>query len=189
MPTLSQPHRQRQNGPRFSGVFLACLLAAVLILAACKPAAPKGDCGPGALAFYLTAETRHGADMPRTGLEKVELSAEPIIAPDEILSYSVQTFELRLAPAAMQRLAALKVPTNGIGFVACSQGKPVFSGAFWTPISSLSYDGIAMMVPLDASWPAVRLDPGYPGGMSALRDDPRSDPNLLKALEDAGKLR
>ncbi len=63
----------------------------------------------------------------------------------------------------------------------------VYSGAFWTPASSLSFDGIVIQVPpLDD---ALHIQLGYPESPELFRgQDHRSDPRVLKSLRLAGKL-
>jgi hypothetical protein len=168
-----------------SGLGIILLL---LILTACSKTTDLVSCRPGETAIYLTAEQMSGAEIQKADLAKVVLAAKPVIAGQDIFSYSLKSHELRLSPEALKRISDMKVPLNGLAFVACADGEPALAGAFWTPLSSLSFDGVSIL-----SWPvteqaAVRLDWGYPAQMASM-DDPRDNPRLIKALEKAGKLK
>ncbi|RPI22750.1 MAG: hypothetical protein EHM70_23375 [Chloroflexota bacterium] len=89
----------------------------------------------------------------------------------------------------MEKLRYLTVPVSGLPFVWVAGGERVFAGAFWTSISSLSFDeGIVINVlPIDQN--RVRLALGYPESPGFFRgDDLRLDTRILQAFENAGKL-
>ncbi len=164
-----------------------CFIVLVaILLGACvaKPAAHASD-----VAIYLPAQPMSGAEMLSADLNALELQPEPVIAADEIISYSPATHDLALASAAIERIAKMRVPVEGIGFVICVDKKPLVAGAFWALYSSLSFDGLTIQVPVLGNADHVHLYSGYPDVDTALPDDPRDDPRLLKALQDAGKLR
>jgi hypothetical protein len=163
-------------------------LLLLMLLAACAPQ-KTSDCPQGPFAIYLTAVPMNGAEILRADLEKVALESAPVIAADEIISYTMQAHELRLAPEAVKRLFDMKVPVNGVGFVACADGKALLGGAFWADYSSLSYDGVTIMKPLDEKDPGTRFVWGYPGPPINLKDNPLSDPKFLQALDREGKLK
>ena len=165
---------------KFSFLLLAFLLAGC----AAVPAKSAAE-----LAIYLPVERMSGRDILAADLSKLALEAQPLISADEIGSYTAASHDLRLTPAAVERLAAMKIPVNGIGFVACLGTPPIFAGAIWTQLSSLSFDGVTIQVPIDANDTLVHLYSGYPSMDEPLPDDPRNDACMLKALEQAGKLR
>jgi len=142
----------------------------------------------GELAIYLTRDDIPPAQME--ALSHVELADEPIISCDDIVTYDATSHGILLTSAAYERLAAMEVPTSGTSFVVCVGGSPIYRGAFWTRLSSQSFDGVTILTPL-TSQPAsvVRLELGYPSPGFYSGDDPRSTPEVLLALEQAGKLR
>ncbi len=164
--------------------FLIALFA--LPLAACGA---KATAHASEVAIYLPAQPMSGAAMLAADLNALDLQPEPVIAADEIISYSPATHDLVLSSAAIERIAKMKVPVNGVGFVICVDKEPLVAGAFWALYSSLSFDGLTIQVPVLGNADHVHLYSGYPSVDSALPDDPRDDPRLLKALQDAGKLR
>lgn len=144
---------------------IVLLVALVRLLAACNPE-------PQEFAIYLAGDAQ-----------------TPVISMDDIVSYAWDTHEIRLTDAAFARVMALHVPVSGLPFVARVDGKPVYAGAFWTALSSMSYDGVAIVLPLGAQEPVIRIELGYPGAGFFCGNDPRASPRVRKALARAGEVR
>ena len=123
-------------------------------------------------------------------LSHLELEDEPILSINDIVSYARATHEIGLTASGYERIHSLSVPTTGVAFAVCVNGEPVYSGAFWAGYSSQSFDGI-VIDPIYATQnhPVIQIQLGYPGPEFFRGDDPRSDPRILRALEQAGKLR
>ncbi len=162
------------------------LLALVLSLCACSPAAARHEQG---VAIYLTPRGMSGRDVLTADLATVALQPEPVIASDEIVYYSEASHGLVLAASAIDRLSGLKVPVQGLGFVICDGNRPLVAGAFWTPISSLSFEGLTINIPFGLKETRVHLYSGYPMVDEPMPNDPRDDPRLLDAFRQTGKLR
>lgn len=160
-------------------------LVFALFLAGCAPRATEPEAG---VAIYLPAQSMSGREIQQADLSTLALQPEPLIPATDILAYSPSTHDLTLTRAAMQRLPGMRIPVNGIGFVICVGKTPILPGAFWTPISSLSFDGLTIQVPINMNETRVHLYSGYPGLDNTLPNDPRNDPRLLDALRRAGKL-
>jgi hypothetical protein len=180
---------------------LSFLLVLGTLVAACQ--APLGQvgvtpsqiAGSGALAITLTADGVTAADL--LGLEDlshVALAPEPILTTADFTAYDIATHVFTLTVAATERIAALEVPTNGRPFVVTVDEIPIYAGAFWAPYSSLSFDGVViMMMP---GWSAGALFPdgsrtyavtlGYPGSAFYTGSDPRADRRIVDALRVAG---
>ena len=90
--------------------------------------------------IYLTQEDIPPAQME--ALSHVELIDHPIISVKDIITYNAQTHEMKLTPRAFDRICMLDVPVTGRSFMVCVDEEPIYWGAFWTPISSLSFDGV-----------------------------------------------
>ncbi len=163
---------------------LASFFAFLLIGCSTRPARATAN-----VAFYLPAQPMSGQEMLAATLSSLDLQADPIIAADEIISYSPASHDLLVTSSAMERLAKLKVPVNGLGFVICVDRKPRVPGAFWPLYSSLSFDGLVVQLPVPENSARLHLYSGYPDVDSSLPQDPRNDPLLPKAFQDAGKLR
>ena len=163
------------------GIGLVLLITA---LQACTVANTTPSCSPDAFSIYLTAEPMNGGSVLKADLNKVRVEAAPIIASQDIIAFEQQKNDLTLVPAARKRLIELKVPTDGRAFIICSEGKRLGAGAFWTPLSSASFDGLTILQPFSPEERSVHFSNSYPNGQSQI-----DDLKVLKALERAGKLR
>lgn len=163
---------------------LAVSLALVaLLLAACQPA-PGGE-----FAIYLLEQPLTAAQADAQGLQNVTLQRQPLVGSTDLLSYTQATHAMILTEAAKERIRQLKVPVSGLPFVVCVGAERIYAGAFWTSISSLSYDGVIINVlPWEAPEP-LKIELGYPGQGFFARKDPRADARILEALRAAGKLK
>jgi len=139
------------------------------------------------LAIYLTKGDIPPAQMP--ALSHVDIAEQPIIGLNDIITYNAQTHELKLTTSAYTDVSQLDVPVNGRSFVVCVDRKPIYWGAFWTPISSISFDGVTIWKPLSPQEPAViTLELGYPSSSFYGGLDPRNNSAIMSSLEQAGKL-
>jgi hypothetical protein len=167
-----------------SSTLSIALASLCVLLAATSCSTPPPTDG---FAIYLTRHNIAPSDMEM--LSHVHLAEAPLISMDEVLSYDASTHELTLTFAAYERLKALELPVSGTTFVVCMNKGPIYWGAFWTPFSSLSFDGVTIWKPLgnDGS-SVVQIRMGYPGPFQDGGEDPRNDPAILGAFQQAGKL-
>ncbi len=161
-------------------------LLLVILLAGC---AAKTERDSGEIAIYLPAKQMSGSEILAADLSQLTLEETPLIAPDEIVMYTPASHTLDLKPEAVERLTQMHVPMNGIGFVVCQGKRPLFAGAIWTMLSSQSFDGVTIQVPVFMSKTQVQLYSGYPSQDKLRPDDPRNDKRLLQTLKRAGKLK
>ena len=151
----------------------------------------SSGCAPSStgegFAIYLTREDITPAQMESPS--PVEPAEQSIIGIDDVISYNEQTYELKLTQSAFERISLLEVPTSGISFLVCIDKNPVYWGAFWTPFSSQSFDGITIWKPYDASEPYIlSFELGYPTSSFYEGKDPRNNPLIISAFKKAGKL-
>ncbi len=162
-------------------IALIIVSSLLLILPGCSKNTSEG------FAVYLTKN-----DIPPAQMEimsHVALMDEPIISSADIEVYNAQTHEIRLTAAAFERLTQLEVPVRGKSFLVCVDKQPVYWGAFWTPVSSMSFDGITIWQPMKLQEPyIITLETGYPSASFYGGEDPRSNPEVLQSLEKDGKL-
>ncbi len=138
-------------------------------------------------AIYLTKGDIPPAQMP--DLSRVEIAERPVVAMDDIISYNVQAHELKLTASAYGNLSKLDVPVAGRSFVVCVDKEPIYWGAFWTSISSMSFDGVTIWKPSRSQEPnVITLELGYPSPSFYTGEDPRNHPKVMGSLEEAGKL-
>ncbi len=138
-------------------------------------------------AIYLTQQDIPPAQME--ALSHVNLANRPVISSDDVITYNAQTHEIRLAKEAFERICELEVPVQGRAFMVCADKQSIYWGAFWTPISSISFDGVTIWQPYSSQDPSViTLELGYPSSAFYGGEDPRDNPEILRALKQAGKL-
>jgi hypothetical protein len=160
---------------------IALILIVVLLLCACGT--PKGE----GFAIYLTRD-----DIPPEKMEMlshINIADQPIISIQHISTYNAQTHEIKLTDQAFERIAQLEVPVRGRSFLVCVDKAPVYWGAFWTPLSSMSFDGVTIWKPLGSpELKVITLELGYPSLSFYQGEDPRNNPVILQSLEQSGKL-
>ncbi len=164
--------------------FTAVLMAAIFLIPLCLNSCNAQE----GFAIYLTRDDIPVAQME--ALSHVEIADEPVISADDIASYNKETHEIELTADAYEKVQALTVPTSGESFVVCVDEAPIYWGAFWTPISSQSFDGVTIWVPTFSQQEnTIKLELGYPSASFFQGEDPRSNPEILESLEKAGKLK
>jgi hypothetical protein len=137
--------------------------------------------------IYLTQEDIPPAQME--ALSHVELIDHPIISVKDIITYNAQTHEIKLTSNAYDRVLTLDVPVTGRSFMVCVDEEPIYWGAFWTPISSLSFDGVTIWQPYNTEeQKIIVLELGYPSSSYYSDEDPRNNRKVLESLEKDGKL-
>jgi len=187
---MGHPFKQGSVRIANSGNRLARFHVALIVLMVLGLAVLSGGCTPPegeGFAIYLTRDNSSPTHLEP--LNQVALEDQPLIRQDDIVSYNRQTYELKLKADVYTRICQLEVPTSGKSFVVCVDQKPVYGGAFWTPISSQSYDGVTIWKPMVASDTSVIvLELGYPSPSFYNGEDPRNKPGILEAFRKAGTL-
>lgn len=187
---------------RLKSLILALGFTALAITVACTrqpepeiptlgmpPASPAMQTGD--FAIYLVTEGISPSEFSSTDLNQLELQEEAILQIQDIVSYLGASHELELtveAYARVQQLFPKPVNVFGIPFVVCVGTQRLYAGAFMTPVSSISYDGVTIGQPFDRD-PIVQISLGYPSQQAFTGRDPRADSRIYNALQAAGKLR
>ena len=99
---------------------------------------------------------------------------------------------MELTALASERVAQLertRLSMGGLPFVICAGGEPIYGGALWTSYSSATYGGIVINVYPASSGQPLPIRLGYPSPEWFTGEDLRSDPRILRSLQEAGKLR
>ena len=157
------------------------IVVAIIISGGCTTSKGEG------FSIYLTKE-----DIPPAQIEAlshIEIAYQPIISMVDIITYNAQTHELKLTDTAFERISQLEVPVRGKSFLVCVDKVPIYWGAFWTPLSSMSFDGVIIWKPLSSQeLKVITLELGYPSSSFYSGEDPRNNAEVMKSLEQAGKL-
>jgi hypothetical protein len=165
---------------------VAFALLMVATLMACQPR-EMAD-----FSIRLLVDEVSTAELSMLDLAEVELQDEPIVSAGDIISYSESTHEMELtaeAYARIQQLFELPVRVSGLPFVVSVGDERIYAGAFWTPASSLSFDGVVILQPFEPDQRVVRIALGYPSPRAFTGQDPRSDERILRSFQAAGKLK
>jgi hypothetical protein len=139
-------------------------------------------------AIYLPAREMTSQDILAVDLSTLDLG-KVVLSSTDIVTYSKDTHEFALTPAAYERLRQIKVPVSGIPFIVCVDRQPIYGGAFWAAYSSLSFEGLVIDVLAATNDRPLRIQPGYPAPSWFAGQDHRADPRILAALQQVGKLR
>lgn len=161
-------------------------LLALMLLSACGQSRTTSE--DQVFSIWLYAEGIPPAEVDP--LDPPALENDPLLTLSQIESYDPKTHEIRLTGEGYQIIHELTVPTDGKAFVVFANGEPVYTGAFWAPYSSQSFDGVVIDPYLATNEePVIRIELGYPGAGFYTGVDPRSDKRILQSLEEAGKLK
>jgi hypothetical protein len=135
-------------------------------------------------AIYV-AKTELPRRLMPLDLRHIKLQAEPVLTMTELMSYSRMSHAMAVTPSAYERFMKLPV---GATFVVCASGERVYYGTVWSGLYSSSVDGIVIVKTPSSKPPVIRIQLGYPSPEFFTGTDPRSDPRIVRALRDAGKL-
>ncbi len=166
--------------------WLAATLLLAAVLGACRPRPTPPAAGD--FAIYLLAQKRSVGDLSGADLQTLQLEQEPVLSGADITAYARATHEITLTAEAAARIEQLPIAAGGAGlpFVVCVGSERIYAGAFWSALSSLSYDGIAIEVLRGWRRP-LHIQLGYPESPAFFKgQDLRADPRILQALDRAG---
>ena len=112
---------------------------------------------------------------------------ELVISDEDIVWYDDKSYEIKLTDEGASKIQALIVSVYGEPFSIKIGNEEIYNGSFWTPISSISYQGIVIETLVDGN-NTIKLDMGYPPN-SFQGIDPRADPRIDDYFQKIGKLR
>jgi hypothetical protein len=139
-------------------------------------------------AIYLTKGDIPPAQME--ALSHVDIVEQPVITLNDIISYNTTNHEITLTENGIKNITGLRPGVYGQSFLVCVNKSPIYWGAFWTPVSSVSFSGVTIEIPLLNSGGAntIKISLGYPGESFYRGEDPRNNATVLESLKQAGKL-
>lgn len=112
-------------------------------------------------------------------------SDELVISEQEIIYYNKTSHEIKLTDTGVEKIEDLQVPVNGADFVIKVEGEEIYRGAFWSPISSLSYNGFVIETLVTDN--SIKIVVGYPSSQFQ-GEDARENTKIFNYLEKVGKL-
>jgi hypothetical protein len=176
-------------------ILISGIILLGLIMVGCKSqTAGMGTASIDGEAFelYLLAdEQMTGADLKNYDLAELTLANKPLISTDDITSYKWENHYINVTQEAYANVITAfsnGIPMDGVPFVIVSGGDRIYAGSFWTPLSSLSFDGVVILQPMDPTNAPLIIMLGYPGAGNFTGEDPRDNSKLKQALQDVGVL-
>lgn len=167
------------------------LIAFVALFVIFIPAvAARGQQKPKEFAIYLLPEPTDPKQKHRApDIRKLKKPAgEPLIAAKDISHYQKDRHELGLYYPG-RKLKEMALGLRGKPFAVFVGDEPIYAGAFWPSYWSRSYDGVNIdLEDFETDFPVLKLRFGYPTEKFTTTADPRSDPRVFKAFEDAKML-
>ncbi len=153
------------------------IICSIFLLSSCS--APKSE----GFAIYLTKDDIAPDKMEV--LSHVDLTSNPLVSIEDIISYDAHSHVIKLTESAYERITQLEIPMSGKSFLVCVNNSPLYWGAFWSDLSSHSFDGVTVN-PQESH--AIALELGYPSPSFFTGDDPRNDIVAMNSLDQAEKL-
>jgi hypothetical protein len=141
--------------------------------------------------YLIDDEELSGKDLADYKLDELPLVNTPLITTEDIDSYNWEYNMLNLKEETYADLLALfsgGIPMEGVPLVVVSKGERMYAAAFWSLLSSLSFDGVAVLMPMDPTNAPLIFALGYPDETFFTGEDPRHDPKIKNALDEAGLL-
>ncbi len=140
--------------------------------------------GEDTVSVYLIRGGVARDEVVKDNLSDLELEKEPLFSSSDIVSFSTRTSGMELTPSACAKVKAIRW---GTPFVVSVGSCRVYSGAFWSSISSVSYDGVVILQSPQADNCVFTLELGYPSVKYYSGADKQLDRRIVRSLEAAGK--
>jgi hypothetical protein len=134
------------------------------------------------VAWYLAKEPLDAFDIGKTPVNDIPLEDKPIFTSDDILRYDTNTHSFTLTDEAFERVRQLKISTRGRPFVVTVADRRIYWGAFWSMLSSFSFDGIVIPQPMGRRNEELRILRGSPQ-REFEGQDARNDPEILEVMK------
>jgi hypothetical protein len=135
-------------------------------------------------ALYLLGDPQiTGPDIKNYDLDQLPLAALPLFTTENLVSYDWDYHGINLTQSAYLQLLAIfsgGIPASGLPFVILAYEQPIYAGAFWTPFSSLSFDGVTILQPSDPAGQPLYITLGYPGENFSPAKTPGATPACSK---------
>jgi len=180
------PTHQKEKKSKLKKTLLLLLIVFALSFSGCKTTKKDN------FAIYLIAQDIPATELSQIDIGQLVLETESVLSSDDIVSYDKTSHDIELTQAAfsrIQQIFPLPVKVDGIPFVVCVGKERIYTGAFWTSLSSISYDGVVIMQSFDSDKTIIQIALGYPAPDAFTGNDPRADPRIMKTLEQDGKLK
>jgi hypothetical protein len=142
------------------------------------------------LEFYLLKSFNAVNGSSEIKSQSVVLEDFPLIYYEEIIGYDPSTCTFRISGAKITEIKNMMIPSAGIAFAVTIDKQIIYTGYFYTVISSIPCDWVVIMTNSVSSLSSeIKVELGYPVENEKLKSiDPRNDKRILKLLSTENKL-
>jgi hypothetical protein len=133
--------------------------------------------------IYLVRSFLKPFELKNIPLSEIVLEEAPFITSDDILEYDINTHIFLLNEDAERRFSKLDIPVYGRAFVFAIDDELIYLGAFWSPFSSISFDGIVIVKPATQNTQALKIQLGYPSEKFFKGKDLRANREILEVFK------
>jgi hypothetical protein len=155
------------------------------------PIMPDADTHEGEFAIHLVGQSITAVELMSSSINEVALEAAPILSQSDIVAYDWETHQMELTSGGYEKLAELEsrvMHEGGLGFVACVGEERIYSGAFWSSLSSAVFPGTVIDVNRAVLAQPLTIQLGYPTQKWFEGIDARSDSRIQQSLQESGRL-
>jgi len=163
------------------------ILLSALILPSCE----KQDIYPGdSLEIYLLKDYKTVQGSAEIIKSSITLENYPLVGYKDILGYDSANYEFKISDTVAREIRNMTMPLAGTAFAVAIDKEVIYSGYFWTVLSSISCDWMVILTSnISYLDPGLKIDLGYPGEINDLNlRDPRNDYRIIRLLRDDNKL-
>lgn len=166
------------------------LLALLFVLStACENNLSQSDSEAKVELYLIETYTKHEKSM-QIDEKSVVTKQQPLIAYNDITSYSSKEYKFELSENAIQSIKNLQAPVNGLAFAIKANNEIVYTGYFWPSYSSATCDCIVIDPLMIYGNNKIHVELGYPGLLEEmLIDDKRNDTRIISILKKDRKLK
>lgn len=138
-------------------------------------------------AIYLVKDA-NASEALKKNINKLALEDDPVITDENISNYIWKEHKLILIKdeklhSIIKEKIGMKVPTSGKPFVVVCNGERIYTGLFWTLLSSLSAPKCPVIMSEFYDGDFLQICFAYD------EDDIRNDRRIYKTFEEMGKLK
>ncbi len=109
---------------------------------------------------------------------------ELVISDNDIMWYNKTSHEIKLTGEGFEKIKALRVFVRGEPFAVKLDNRVIYTGSFWSMVSSIPYSGVVIRDFLIKN-NVIEISAGYPGFVGI---DPRNDNEIFDYFQKIGKL-
>jgi len=127
---------------------------------------------------YLAKGEKDAHSSTNVPLSQIELEDVPLFTSDDVLHYDIDSDRFILNDTAYEAIQRVKLSVFGRSFVLMVGKRRVYKGALWDGWSSVTFDGVLIVRPMDKANTELQLELGYPNKEQFTGQDPRHDPEV-----------